>query len=61
MSAVPLTVPVYAVHGMDDDDVPASQSDSYAAAAKSAGAPVQLLKVPGRPLRADRSQGRRLP
>ena len=47
MSAVPLTVPVYAVHGTDDDDVPASQSDSYAAAAKSAGAPVQLLKVPG--------------
>ncbi|WP_226760883.1 alpha/beta hydrolase [Arthrobacter sp. SO3] len=47
MSAVPLTVPVYAVHGTDDDTVPVSQSDSYAAAAKTAGAPVQLLKVPG--------------
>ena len=47
MSAVPLKVPVYAVHGTDDDTVPVSQSDSYAAAAKSAGAPVQLLKVPG--------------
>ena len=47
MSAVPLTIPVYAVHGTDDDTVPVSQSDSYAVAAKSAGAPVQLLKVPG--------------
>ena len=47
MSAVPLSVPIYAVHGTEDDDVPASQSETYAAAAKAAGAPVQLLKVPG--------------
>ncbi|MBP1233658.1 acetyl esterase/lipase [Arthrobacter sp. PvP102] len=47
MSAVPLGVPVYAVHGSDDDDVPASQSLTYAGAAKAAGAPVQLLNVPG--------------
>lgn len=47
MSALPLGVPVYAVHGSDDDDVPASQSLSYASAAKAAGAPVQLLNVPG--------------
>ena len=47
MSAVPLSVPVYAVHGSEDDTVPVSQSETYAAAAKAAGAPVQLLKVPG--------------
>ena len=47
MSAVPLRIPVYAVHGMEDDTVPASQSESYAGAAKAAGGRVQLLKVPG--------------
>jgi acetyl esterase/lipase len=47
MSAVPLRIPVYAVHGMEDDTVPMSQSESYAGAAKAAGSPVQLLKVPG--------------
>ncbi len=47
MSAVPLSVPVYAVHGTEDDSVPVSQSETYAGAAKAAGAPIQLLKVPG--------------
>ncbi|WP_427135750.1 alpha/beta hydrolase [Pseudarthrobacter sp. S9] len=47
MSAVPLKVPVFAVHGTEDDTVPMSQSESYAGAAKAAGAPVQLLTVPG--------------
>jgi acetyl esterase/lipase len=47
MSAVPLRIPVYAVHGTEDEDVPASQSESYACAAKAGGGPVQLLKVPG--------------
>ncbi len=47
MSAVPLRVPVYAVHATEDDTVPASQSETYSAAAKAGGAPVQLLKVPG--------------
>jgi acetyl esterase/lipase len=47
MTAIPLDVPVYAVHGTEDDTVPFSQSESYAGAAKAAGAPVQLLKVPG--------------
>jgi acetyl esterase/lipase len=47
MSAVPLRIPVYAVHGSEDEDVPASQSEAYAGAAKAAGGPVQLLKVPG--------------
>src|SRR6478752_5460907 len=47
MTAVPLPVPVYAVHATEDDTVPLSQSESYAAAGKSAGAAVQLVKVPG--------------
>ena len=47
MSAVPLQIPVYAVHGTDDDTVPMSQSESYAGAAEGCGRPVQLLKVPG--------------
>ncbi|WP_427173091.1 alpha/beta hydrolase family protein [Arthrobacter sp. 92] len=45
MSSVPLSIPVYAVHGTEDDTVPASQSEAYARAARAAGAPVQLLKV----------------
>lgn len=47
MSAVPLKIPVYAVHSTEDDTVPMSQSESYAVAAKAAGSPVQLLRVPG--------------
>jgi acetyl esterase/lipase len=47
MSALPLRIPVYAVHGTEDDTVPLSQSEAYVGAAKAAGAPVQLLKVPG--------------
>jgi acetyl esterase/lipase len=47
MSAVPLEASVYAVHTADDVDVPFSESETYAGAAKAAGAPVQLLKVPG--------------
>lgn len=47
MTAVPLRVPVYAVHATEDDTVPMSQSEAYAAAAKASGAPVQFLKVPG--------------
>jgi acetyl esterase/lipase len=47
MSAVPLDVPIYAVHGLEDDTVPMSQSEAYVAAARAAGAPVQVVKVPG--------------
>ncbi|KRE81910.1 alpha/beta hydrolase [Arthrobacter sp. Soil763] len=47
ITAAPLRVPVYAVHACDDDTVPLSLSEAYAAAAKAGGAPVQLLKVPG--------------
>jgi fermentation-respiration switch protein FrsA (DUF1100 family) len=47
MSALPLRIPVYAVHGTEDASVPLSQSEAYVAAAKAMGAPVQLLRVPG--------------
>jgi len=47
LAAVPLAVPVYAVHAMDDGDVPASQSQSYVAAAVAAGGEAQLVEVPG--------------
>jgi acetyl esterase/lipase len=47
MSTVPLPIPVYAVHGVEDQDVPLSLSEAYAGAARKAGAQVQLLKVPG--------------
>lgn len=47
MSAVPVQIPIYAVHGTDDDTVPLSQSDSYTAAAKAVGDPVQMLRVAG--------------
>ena len=47
MTAVPLKIPVYAVHGLEDTTVPMSQSEAYAAAARAAGAPVQVVKVPG--------------
>ena len=47
MTAVPLVVPVYAVHGMNDETVPMSQSESYVAAATAAGATAELVVVPG--------------
>ncbi|BCW56708.1 acetyl esterase/lipase [Paenarthrobacter nicotinovorans] len=47
MSSLPLDVPVYAVHATDDEDVPASQSEAYVAAATAAGSAAQLLRVPG--------------
>lgn len=47
MSAIPLPVPVVAVHAMNDADVPASQSESYLAAAVAAGADARLVRVPG--------------
>ncbi|MEO6531317.1 MAG: prolyl oligopeptidase family serine peptidase [Specibacter sp.] len=46
-AAAPLPVPVLAVHAMHDADVPASQSESYVAAAVSAGADARLIRVPG--------------
>ena len=47
MAAIPLPVPVLAVHAMNDDDVPASQSESYVAAAVAAGGQARLIRVPG--------------
>jgi acetyl esterase/lipase len=47
MSALPLHVPVYAVHATEDEDVPLSMSTSYVEAAASAPVPAQLVTVPG--------------
>ena len=48
MSAVPLASSGLRGHGTEDDTVPVSQSEAYAAAAgEGRGPPVQLLKVPG--------------
>ncbi|GAB3536871.1 alpha/beta hydrolase [Arthrobacter tecti] len=47
MSAIPLAVPVVALHGKDDSTVPLSQSESYVEAAVSAGAEAELVLIPG--------------
>ncbi|WP_104116601.1 alpha/beta hydrolase [Arthrobacter sp. B1805] len=47
MTAIPLDVPVYAVHGEEDATVPPSQSESYVEAATAAGATAQFVRVPG--------------
>jgi acetyl esterase/lipase len=47
MTAVPLPVPVYALHGEEDTTVPLGQSESYVAAAAQAGAAAELLLIPG--------------
>ena len=44
---VPLDVPVWCVHGTADDVVPISQSRSYVAAARAAGATADLVEVAG--------------
>lgn len=44
---VPLDVPVWCVHGGDDDVVPVSQSRDYVAAARAAGAEAALEEVDG--------------
>ncbi|MCW2767045.1 MAG: Acetyl esterase/lipase [Nocardioides sp.] len=44
---VPLDVPVWCVHGTGDATVPISQSRSYVAAAKAAGASAELVEVAG--------------
>jgi acetyl esterase/lipase len=44
---VPLDVPVWCVHGRDDDIVPISQSRDYVAAATAAGARAELVEVEG--------------
>ncbi|AUZ33139.1 alpha/beta hydrolase [Arthrobacter sp. PGP41] len=47
MAALPLSVPVYAVHATDDADVPPGMSVSYVEAARSGPVPAQLVMVPG--------------
>ena len=44
---VPLSVPVWCVHGTADDIVPISQSREYVAAATAAGARAELVEVDG--------------
>jgi acetyl esterase/lipase len=47
MTALPLPVPVYAVHGSDDTTVPVGQSRSYVNAAAAARMSAKLVMVPG--------------
>lgn len=44
---LPLDVPVWCVHGADDDVVPPSQSRTYVDAARAAGGQAHLVEVPG--------------
>ncbi len=44
---LPLDVPVWCVHGRQDDVVPITQSEGYVAAARAAGARAELLVVDG--------------
>lgn len=47
MAALPLDLPVYAVHAAEDDDVPLALSATYAEVSQAAPAPAQLVTVPG--------------
>ncbi|TLM88166.1 alpha/beta hydrolase [Pseudarthrobacter sp. NamE5] len=47
MAALPLGVPVYAVHAEGDEDVPLSMSTSYVDASRCGSVPAQLVMVPG--------------
>ena len=47
LAAVPLAAPVLCVHARADDNVPYSQSVTYVEAARQAGAPAELVTVPG--------------
>jgi acetyl esterase/lipase len=44
---VPLGVPIWCVHGRDDDNVPIGQSRSYVEAARAAGGTAELIEVDG--------------
>ena len=44
---LPLGVPLWCVHGTDDDVVPVSQSRDYVAAAAAVGAQVELVEMAG--------------
>lgn len=47
MNALPLDVPVYAVHAVDDTTVPLAMSTSYTDAAQAGHQPAHLVMVPG--------------
>ncbi|MDQ4097372.1 MAG: alpha/beta hydrolase, partial [Actinomycetota bacterium] len=47
MQQVPLDVPVWCVHGADDEVVPVSQSRDYVARAAAAGGDARLVEVEG--------------
>ncbi|MGC0238997.1 alpha/beta hydrolase family protein [Arthrobacter nitrophenolicus] len=47
MAALPLDVPVFAVHAEDDDDVPPAMSAGYVDAGRSGPVPPRLVTVPG--------------
>jgi len=47
MAALPLDVPVYAVHTTEDEDVPLVMSTTYVDASRSGPVPAQLVTVPG--------------
>lgn len=47
MAALPLDVPVYAVHAEADADVPESMSRTYVEASRASPVPARLVSVPG--------------
>lgn len=47
MAALPLDVPVYAVHAREDEDVPLTMSTTYVDASQAGSTPAQLVRVPG--------------
>ncbi len=44
---IPLDVPVWCVHGVDDDIVPLGQSEGYVVDAQAAGAQAEVVRVEG--------------
>jgi len=47
MAALPLDVPVYAVHTTEDDNVPLAMSATYVEASRGGKVPARLVTVPG--------------
>jgi dipeptidyl aminopeptidase/acylaminoacyl peptidase len=47
IARLPLGVPVVAVHGDADGNVPVRQSERFAAAARAAGDPAEIVRLPG--------------
>ena len=47
MAALPLDIPVYAVHATEDESVPLAMSTSYVEASGPGPVPAQLVTVPG--------------